>query len=77
MSYSTHSKIKNDNKPYNPNVTDNVAIDTFCVNGDCYYIPLYLLVEDEANVSDHEIRLKKILKNLKGYLKIQIKGYLH
>lgn len=26
--------VKNDNKPYNPNVTDNVAIDTFCVNGD-------------------------------------------
>lgn len=60
--------VKNDNKPYNPNVTDNVAIDTFCVNGDCYYIPLYLLVEDEANVSDHEIRLKKILKNIVGHI---------
>lgn len=55
---------KDDNKPYNPKVTDNVAIDNFCVDTERYYIPLYLLVEDKADVSDHEIRLKKILKNI-------------
>lgn len=62
------SFTKGDNKPYNPKTNNNIAIDTFCVNQECYYIPLYLLIEDQADISDHEIRLKKILKNIVGHI---------